>query len=50
MTSQSAVDPRPVIESFETRAEADDYVQLRKKEIEEGCRLWKLEPTLEVEQ
>ena len=50
ITSQSAVEVWPVTKSFETRDEADDYIALRRKEVEEARIYFKIEPTLEVMQ
>lgn len=49
VTSQSAVQERPIVRSFETRGEAEDYVLVLKKEVEEGCRIWKIQPVMSVE-
>ena len=49
ITSQSAVEVWPVTKSFETRDEADDYIALRRKEVEEARIYFKIEPKLEVE-
>jgi hypothetical protein len=50
ITAQSGVQERPIVREFENRDEAEDYVQIIKREVEEGCRTWKIEPKLEVTQ
>ena len=50
ITAQSAVQERPVTKEFETRDEAEDYMQLIRKEVEEARLYFKIEPKLEVMQ
>ncbi len=49
ITSQSAVQERPVVREFENKDEADDYVELIRREVEDGCRIWKIKPVMTVE-
>lgn len=50
VVAQSAVHEMPVVREFETKEEADDYIAIIRKEVEERRIYFKIEPKLEVQQ